>query len=149
MDDAVLRKGQHFGLPAGNEQRQQPWQVREVADDKNIEDAGLVGRPERLLTQSIPHPGRRVSRLKISGCGERRQRVAGAPECFGRLSRTQLAAVPDHSRFDAAPGGQGRQPIHLRTADERQRSTRVDVRADGVAMVHKGQLHECHNTFGT
>ena len=156
MNEAVLRKGRRLGLAAGDEQRQQPWEVREVAHDKNTknaknaEDAGRGGgRPERLLTQSIPDPGRRVSRLKIARRGERRQRVAGAPERFGRLLRPQFSAVPDRRRLDAAGGCHAREPIDVCPADERQRPARVHVRANGIAMMDERQLHECHNTFGT
>ena len=149
MNEAVLRKGRRLGLAAGDEQRQQPWEMREVAHDKNAEDAGRSGRPEGLFAESIPHPCRGIPWLEIARRGEGRQRVAGAPEGFGRLLRPQFSAVPDGRRLDAAGGCHAREPIDVCPADERQRPARVHVRANGIAMMNERQLHECHNTFGT
>ena len=152
VDEAVLRKGRRLGLAAGDEQRQQPWEMREVAHDKNAknaEDPGLVRRPEGLFAESIPHPRRRIPWLEVACRGEGRQRVARAPEGFGRLLRPQFSAVPDGRRLDAARGCQGCEPIDVYPADERQRPARVHVRANGIAMMNERQLHECHNTLGT
>ena len=120
-----------------------------MADDKNIEDAGLAGRPEGLFAESNPHPRRGIPGLEVACRREGRQRVAGAPEGFGRLLRPQFSAVPDGRRLDAAGGCHAREPIDLCPADERQRPARVHVRANGVAMMNERQLHVCHNTFGT
>jgi len=56
----------------------------------------------RLAEQAIAKPLRRIVGLQIAGRGELRQRIARAPECFGGLTRTQLAAVPDDVGLRAA-----------------------------------------------
>ena len=91
----------------------------------------------RFADQAIAEPLRRVVRLKIARGGKFRQRVACAPEGFGRLLSAQLAAMPDHRGMSAAPGGIGRRALDGFAAASRQRTLRIDARPDRVAMMNE------------
>ena len=95
----------------------------------------------RLAAQAIAHPRWWVVGLQIARRGEFRERVARAPEGLGRLPRPQLAAVPHDGRAHAARGGAGSQARHVLLSARRQRTPRVDVRADRVAVMNQEEPH--------
>src|SRR5258708_2604037 len=85
-DDSVHRKLTTC-CAAADEQREQAREMREMSRDEDV---------ARFATEPIADPLRRVVRLKIARCGKVRERVARAPESFGRLFRAQLPTVPHH-----------------------------------------------------
>ena len=88
-----------------------------------------------LAAQAIANPFGRVVRLQISGRAEIRQGVAGPPERLCRLTSAEFAAMPDNRRAGPQTRGGCRQPSHVLLADRRQRTTRIDLGTDRVAVV--------------
>lgn len=88
-----------------------------------------------LATKPIANPLGRVFGLKVARRRERRQGVAGAPECLGALSGAELAAVPHYRRMRAARRGFGRETNDVFTTAFRKRTTRIDLGAKGIAVM--------------
>ena len=113
--------------PAG-EHRQQPGHVRKVPGNQNI---------ARLSAQTVFHPLRRIGWLHIARGGQCRKRVAFSPEGFSRLSRAQLSTVPDHRRTRTERRGLPRQTGDVVAPPLGERPARIDIGANGVAVVHE------------
>ena len=113
------------------EEGQQSRQMREVAGNQDV---------TRFAAKPVAHTRRRIARLKIGRRGEFREGIAGAPERLRRLPRAKLAAVPDDGR--ARPTGSCVRcgTIGLRYANRRERTSSVDLGADGVGVVNEEQL---------
>ena len=95
----------------------------------------------RFATQAIANPLGGIVWLKVARRGKLRQRVAGPPESFGRLACAELAAVP-HDRWSRAAGSRvSRRASHCQLADRRQRTPRVDLGPDRVAVMDEEQMH--------
>src|SRR4051812_42296587 len=104
----------------------------EVADEQDV---------ARLTSQSAANPGGRVVWLQVARGRELSQRVACAPEAFGRLACAQLPAVPDDRRPRTAARGFGGRTLDRFTSAWRQRPPRIDLGPDGLAMMDEEQLH--------
>ena len=95
-----------------------------------------------FAAQTVAHPVRGIARLQVARCRKLGERVAGAPERFGRLLRPKLAAVPDDSGLDAPRGDSSGKPFNVLPSPQRQGPLRIDLRADGVAMMDEKKVHE-------
>jgi len=89
--------------------------------------------------EPIGHPPGRILRLQIARRRKFRQRVAGAPEPLGCLTRTKLSTVPDDGRVGAAKGGIRGQTFDSRPPDERKRPERIDFPADRLTVMSEVQ----------
>jgi len=123
---AVLRK-RRGRLGLADKRGEQAWQVRKVAGDQHI---------ARLCPQAIADPVGRIVGLDVTRRGKISQRVARAPEGLGSLTRPQLAAVPDDRRPHAAVARLFRQPSDVPPSGIRQRTTRIDIGPNRVAVVN-------------
>ena len=90
--------------------------------------------------EAVAHPLGGILRLQIAGRRELRERVAGAPEGLGRLLRAELAAVPDDRGLDASRRRAGGQALDSQTAARGERPLRIDLRADGVAVMDEDEM---------
>jgi len=125
-DQSVLRKrGSHF---RGGENREQSGEMRVVTGDEDVAS---------LRAQAVANPLGRIFGLKVACGGEGRERVAGTPECLGRLTRAQFAAMPHHVRARAARRGFARQTGDVLATLFGKWTARIDVGAYRIAMVHK------------
>ena len=87
--------------------------------------------------EPVADPRGLVVWLKVACRGTFGQRVTGAPERFGRLARAQLAAVPHHVRTRTESGGLVGKASDVLLAANRERTPRVDFRADRVAVMNE------------
>ena len=94
---------------------------------------------------------RSQSRSQAGGSSGCRSRVAeiqrarcSAPERFRRLTRAQLAAVPDDRGPRAASRGGLRRSLHGLAALRRERAPRIDIRPDRVAVMNEKQVQSLH-----
>lgn len=94
----------------------------------------------RFPAQPIAQPCRRVVRLQIARGRKFSERVASAPERFRRLTRAQLAAVPDDRGPRAASRGVLRRSLHGLAALGRERAPGIDIRPDRVAVMNEKQV---------
>jgi hypothetical protein len=124
-----------FGFP--DKQRKEPGQLRKMADDENV---------SRFADETIAHPPGRVAGLQITGGGKFRERIARAPERFGGLFRSQLSAVPDDGRADAAAGGFAREKVHGRPSDRRQWALGINFRSDRIAVMNQVEMHDVNDS---
>ena len=116
--------------------------------------AGASAESARRIRMSRGSPRSR-SRIHCGGSSGWRSRVAEnvckrvtrPPERLSRLLRAELAAVPDDDRLDAACRSFGRQPLDRRAAVLRERTLRVDVRADRVTVMNEEKSHRTLNIF--
>jgi len=104
----------------------------EVTGDENV---------ARLAAKPVGDPLRGIVRLEIARRGELCERIARAPERFGRLFRAQLAAVPHDRWLDAALHCYCREPFDRRAAGLRQRTANVYFRSDRLAVMNEIQVH--------
>ena len=109
------------------ERRQQSGKVREVSGDENV--AGSTA-------ETIVNPPRWVVRLKVARRREVGQGVARPPECFRRLFRAELAAVPDDGRLGAVFCSARGERFDGFPALIRQRPPRVDLGTNGFTVVN-------------
>ena len=100
--------------------------MREVTGDEHV--AGFAD-------EAIAYPLGRIVGLQIARRRQFRERVARAPERFGRLLRAQLAAVPDDRRPRTSLRRKVCEPVRVCPPDVGERTPGIDVRADGVAVV--------------
>ena len=115
-------------LVLAEQHREQPRQMRKVAGDQHI---------ARLAAQAIANPVGRIGGLDVARRGKIRQRIARAPEGFRGLSRPQLAAVPNDGRPRASNLRLFGQSHDMLPSGIGQRTPRIDIRADGVAVVNE------------
>lgn len=101
--------------------------MRKVTGDEDI---------ARFRTKAIADPCGRIVWLQIARGRQFSERVARTPECFGRLLRAQLSAVPHHRGLHSARRCSRRDAIDVRTATLRERAAEIDVRPDSVAVVY-------------
>jgi hypothetical protein len=101
--------------------------MRKVTGDEDI---------ARFRTKAIADPCGRIVWLQIARGRQFSERVARTPECFRRLLRAQLPAVPHHRRLHSASGCVRGDAIDFRTATLRERAAEIDVRPNSVAMVN-------------
>lgn len=94
----------------------------------------------RFPAQPIAQPRRRVVRLQVARGREFSERVASAAERFRRLTRAQLAAVPDDRGPRAASCRVLCRPLHGVAALLRERAPRIDFRPDRVAVMNEKQV---------
>jgi hypothetical protein len=99
-----------------------------MADDQ---ERAVVGR------ELVAHPARRVVRLQAPHGPDTHHRIARAPEQLRRLSRTQLAAVPDFVGMHTAARGVCGESSGGGTSGVGQRPQRIDFRADRLAMMNQ------------
>src|SRR5262245_31365772 len=111
---------------ASKQEPNQSRQMREVTGDGDV---------ARLGAETIANPVRRIVRLHVASRGEFRQRIARAPKRLSGLLGAQLSAVPDDRRPGAAGRRLGADTLGLLTAARRQRTARIDVRTDRVAVM--------------
>ena len=95
----------------------------------------------RFATKTVAYPVWRIVGLQVLRRGKLRKRIACAPEGFRRLLRAQLAAMPYHRRLRATCRRTLGETFHSLSALRRERTTRLDPGADGVAMMNEKQLH--------
>src|SRR5262249_11538062 len=131
-DEPVLRERDGPISRRAAQQREQSRQVREVPGDQHV---------AVLAAQSVAHPRGRAVGLQISRRGGLRQGIARAPERLGGRPRPQFAAVPHEGGARAARRRLSRQPRHVRRADRRERPPRIDLGADGVAVMDQEEVH--------
>jgi hypothetical protein len=125
----VLRERcQRLALLSAEERLQQAREIRHVANEHHL--ARFAGESGLELVRRIVWP-------EPSNGGELRRRIARAPEDFRRLTRTQLPAVPDGNRFDAARSGFRREPPRVRTPRCRKRPLRIHFRPYRVCVVNE------------
>ena len=91
----------------------------------------------RLAEHTVANPLWRVFWLKVARRRERSEGVAGAPECFGRLTGAKLAAVPDDGWTGATRRGFGRKPDDVFATFFGKRAPRIDVWPDRIAVMNK------------
>lgn len=106
--------------------------MRKVTRNDNV--AGLAAK-------AIADPAWRIIGLKIACRRQFCKGVAGSPERLGCLLRPQFATVPDDCRMGAASGGVRRGEIYFRPTDCRQRTLRIDLRANCFAVMYQIQMH--------
>ena len=106
--------------------------MREVTGNDNV--AGLAA-------EAIADPAGRIIGLKIACRRQFSKRVAGSPERLGGLLRAQFTTVPDDGRVGAASGSFRRGEIHFRPTDCRQRTLRIDLRSNRIAVMYQIQMH--------
>ena len=91
----------------------------------------------RFSTKPVGDPFWRIIGLEVPRRRKLGQRVARTPERFGSLFRAQLATVPHNGRLHAPCSRFGCKTHYLRLPVRRQRTLRIDFRADGVAVMNK------------
>ena len=124
----MLWEGGGRVLVVSAEYLQQPRQVRHVADEQHA---------ACLTFELIAHPRCWVVRQQAPHHSHRRERITGFPEQLRRLSRPQLAAVPDDIGLHAALGHCLGEACRIRTPSIGERPHGIDVRRDGVRVVDK------------
>ena len=128
----MLWKRRHAIVMRREQQREQPGEMREVTRDQHV---------ARFAAQPVAHPCRWIVGLQIARRREFRERVARAPARLGRLACAQFPAVPDDGGLRAAGGGIGGDTQDRCLPPRREWASRVDIWADGVAMMNEKQLH--------
>ena len=111
-----------------DQQRQQPGEVVEVPRDQDL---------ARLAAQPIANPVGGIVWLQIARRRKLSERIACAPERFGRLFRTQLSAVPHDLGMRAALGSTGGEAGDGFLSMRRERPPRIHVGTDGFAVMNK------------
>ena len=86
---------------------------------------------------TVANPLWRVFRLKVARRRERREGVAGAPECFGRLTGAKLAAVPDDGRTRATRRRFRREPNDVFATFFGKRAPRIDLWPHRITVMNK------------
>ncbi len=97
--------------------------------------------------QGVAEPLGRVRGLEAPDGGDRRKRVAHAPEHVGGLAGPVLPAVPDQVRFCAAGRGLPGHEFRLRPAPGRERPHRVNLGGFGLGVVHQQKHPGYTGTF--
>ena len=118
-------------IGSSQQQSQEPGQVGKMSGNQNV--PGFPAQP-------IAEPSRRVVRLQVTRGRKFSERVASAPERFRRLTRAQLAAVPDDRGPRAASRGGLRRSLHGLAALRREGAPRIDIRPDRVAVMNEKQV---------
>ena len=95
----------------------------------------------RFVPKTVADPVRRIVRLEILRRRKVRKWVARAPESVGRLPRAKLAAVPHDAGLRAPRRRFGGGALHGLPPFLRQRALGIDVRPDGVTVMHKEEAH--------
>ena len=116
---------------SGQQQGQEPGQVGKVSGNQDV---------PRFPAQPIAQPCRGIIRLQVARRRKFSERVASAPERLRRLTRAQLAAVPDDRGPRAASRGVLRRSLHGLAAPRRERAPRIDIRPDCVAVMNEKQV---------
>ncbi len=114
------------------QEREQAGKMGVVSRDQNV---------PRFAAQPIAHPRGRVLRLEIARRRELCEWIARAPERVCRLLRAKLAAVPHDRGPDAERGGLGREAVNGVAPPGRQRTSRIDVGPDRIAVVDEDEAH--------
>jgi hypothetical protein len=105
-----------------------PWKAGHMADEHDL---------PRLPRQSNADPVGRIVWLQSPDRGELRHGIARAEKRFSRLTRAELAAVPDCARLHPSRGKIGGEPVGMCPAGARERALWIEVRPDGVGVVNE------------
>ena len=97
----------------------------------------------RLADQAIAHPRRRIAGLQIASRGNLGKSITRPPERFRCLLCAKLAAVPEEIWSYTALSREAGKSIHGSLPHRRQRTARINLGTNRVAVVHEIEMHGC------